>query len=103
MNTSNIRFDTHKVITRHKFQVDHTGLGSYTTHRCARQRHTRKLGFPIFGRWKASLITTTVVLVLVLLVVTPIRKMPKALLIRNGKLQNFAYTFVTSFPADLLS
>jgi len=24
--------------------------------------------------------------------------MPKALLIRNGKLRNFAYTFVTSFP-----
>ena len=27
--------------------------------------------------------------------------MPKALLIRNGKLRNFAYTFVTSFPTDL--
>ena len=56
----------------------------------------------IFGRWKSSLIATTVVLVLVL-VVTPIRKMPKALLIRNGKLRNFAYTFVTSFPTDLPS
>ena len=29
--------------------------------------------------------------------------MPKALLIRNGKLRNFAYTFVTSFATDLLS
>ena len=31
------------------------------------------------------------------------RKMPTALLIRNGKLRNFAYTFVTSFPTDLPS
>ena len=31
------------------------------------------------------------------------RKMPKALLIRNGKLRNLAYTFVTSFPTDLPS
>ena len=48
---------------------------------------------------------TTVVLVVVLLVVvTRFRKMPKALLIiRNGKLRNFAYTFVTSFPTDLPS
>ena len=40
----------------------------------------------IFGRWKASLIATTVVLVVLLVVVTRFRKMPKALLIRNGKL-----------------
>ena len=33
-------------------------------------------------------------------VVTRFRKIPKALLIRNGKLRNFAYTFVTSFPTD---
>ena len=39
----------------------------------------------IFGRWKASLMPTTVVLVLLVLgVVTRFRKMPKALLIRNG-------------------
>ena len=31
------------------------------------------------------------------------RKMPKALLIRYGKLRNLAYTFVTSFPTDLPS
>ena len=48
---------------------------------------------------EGSLSATTVVLVLLLLgVVTRFRKMPKALLIRNGKLRNFAYTFVTSFP-----
>ena len=47
-----------------------------------------------------SLSATTVVLVL-LVVVTHFRKMPKALLIRNGKLRNFAHTFVTSFPTDL--
>ena len=46
---------------------------------------------------------TTVVLVLVLVVVTRFRKMPKALLIHNGKLRNLAYTFVTSFPTDLPS
>ena len=45
----------------------------------------------------------TVVLLLVLGVVTRFRKMPKALLIRNVKLQNFAYTFVTSFQTDLPS
>ena len=56
----------------------------------------------VFGRWKASLIATRVV-VLVLLVVTRFRKMPKALLIRNGTLRNLAYTFVTSFPTDLPS
>ena len=57
-----------------------------------------------FGRWKASLIVTTVVLVVLLVVVvTRFRKMPKASLIRNGKLRNFAYTFVTSFPTDLPS
>ena len=39
----------------------------------------------IFRRWKASLTATRVVLLL--LVVTPIRKMPKALLILNGKLR----------------
>ena len=52
----------------------------------------------IFGRWKASLIASTVVVLV--LVVTPIRKMPKALSIRNGKLRNVAYIFVTSFPTD---
>ena len=46
---------------------------------------------------EGSLSATTVVLV----VVTRFRKMPKALLIHNGKLRNFAYTFVTSFPTDL--
>ena len=44
----------------------------------------------VFGRCKASPIPATVVLVLVLIlvlvVVTRFRKMPKALLIRNGKL-----------------
>ena len=57
------------------------------------------------GNWKASLIATTVVLLVLVLVhvVTPIRKMPKALLICNGKLRNFAYTFVTSFPTNLPS
>ena len=60
---------------------------------------------PIFGRWKGSLIATTVVLLVVVTggVVTSFRKMPKALLIRNGKLRNFAYTFVTSFRTDLPS
>ena len=59
----------------------------------------------IFRRWKASLIATRVVVVLlvVVLVVTPIQKMPKALLIRNGKLRNLAYTFMTSFPPGLPS
>ena len=47
---------------------------------------------------EGSLSATTVVLV-----VTRFRKMPKALLICNGKLRNFAYTFVTSFPTDLPS
>ena len=47
---------------------------------------------------------TTVVLVLILVVVvTRVRKMPKALLICNGKLQNLAYTFVTFFPTYLPS
>jgi len=50
---------------------------------------------------EGSLSATTVVLVVV--VVTPIQKMPKALLIRNGKLRNLAYTFVTSFPTGLPS
>jgi len=31
------------------------------------------------------------------------QKMPKALLLRNGKLQNLAHTFVRSFPTDLPS
>jgi len=44
---------------------------------------------------------TTVVLVVV--VVTRFRKMPRALLIHNGKLRNFTHTFVTSFPTDLPS
>ena len=48
--------------------------------------------------------TVVLVLVLVLLVVvTRFRKMPKALLIRNGKLRNLAYTFVTSVPPGLPS
>ena len=51
---------------------------------------------------EGSLSATTVVLVVVV-VVTRFRRMPKALLIRNGKLRNFAYTFVTSFPTDLPS
>ena len=34
-------------------------------------------------------------------VVTRFRKMPKALLIRNGKLRNFAHVSVTLFPTDL--
>jgi len=49
---------------------------------------------------EGSLSATTVVLV-VLVVVTRFRKMPTALLIRNGKLRNFANTFVTLFPTDL--
>ena len=58
----------------------------------------------IFRRWKASLTPATVVLVLVVvLVVTRFRKMPKASLIRNGKLRNLAYTFVTSVPPGLPS
>ena len=57
----------------------------------------------IFGRWKASLIAATVVVLLVVLVVTRFRKMPKAFLIRNGKLRNLAYTFVTSVPPGLPS
>ena len=53
---------------------------------------------------EGSLSATTVVLLLVVvLVVTRFRKMPKALLICNVKLRNFAYTFVTSFPTDLPS
>ena len=55
---------------------------------------------------EGSLRPTTVVLLvlLVLGVVTRLRKMPiKALLILNGKLRNFPYTFVTSFPTDLSS
>ena len=57
----------------------------------------------IYRRWKASLRPATVVVVVVLVVVTRFRKMPKALLIRNGKLRNFAYTFMTSFPTVLPS
>ena len=54
---------------------------------------------------EGSLSATTVILVLllVLVVVTRVRKMPKAVLIRNGKLRNFAYTFMPSFPTDLPS
>ena len=52
-----------------------------------------------FRRWKASQNATRVVLLLV----TPFRKMPKALLIRSGKLRNLAYTFVTSVPPGLPS
>ena len=45
----------------------------------------------VFRRWKASLIAIRVVLVVVLLLlVTAIRKMPKALLIRNAKLRKLA-------------
>ena len=54
---------------------------------------------------EGSLSAMTVVLVLVLDVVdvTGFQKMPKALLIRNAKLRNLAYTFKTSFPTDLPS
>ena len=52
---------------------------------------------------KGSLSATTAVLLVLVLVVTRFRKMPKALLIRNGKLRNFAYTFATSFQTDLPS
>ena len=57
----------------------------------------------VFGRWKASPMAATVVVLVVVLVgvVTRFRKMPKALLIRNGKLRNLAYTFVTSLPSGL--
>ena len=47
-----------------------------------------------------SLIANTVVRVLLLRVLV-LDKIPKALLIRNVKLRNLAYTFVTSFPTDL--
>ena len=50
-----------------------------------------------------SLMPTTVVLLLVRCCCYRFRKMPKALLIHNGKLRNLAYTFVTSFPTDLPS
>ena len=50
---------------------------------------------------EGPLSATTVVLVVV--VVIHFRKMPKALLMRNEKLRNFAYAFVTSFPTDLPS
>ena len=66
--------------------------------------HTHTVLMTIFRRWKASLRPATVVLVVVVLVVvTPFRKMPKALLIRTGKLRNLAYTFVTSVPPGLPS
>ena len=53
----------------------------------------------------STLMAATVVLlvVLVLVVVTHFRKMAKAFLIRNGKLRNLAYTFVTSLPPGLPS
>ena len=57
----------------------------------------------VFLDLEGSLSATTVVLVVTGGVVTRFRKMPKASLIRNGKLRNFAYTFVTSFPTDLPS
>ena len=71
--------------------------GSSHRYRIEQNRH--------FWTRKGSLMPTTVVLVLalVLVVVTCFREMPKALLIRNGKLRNLAYTFVTSFPTDLPS
>ena len=54
----------------------------------------------IFRRWKASLTPATVVLVLVVvLVITRFRKMPKALLIRNGKLRNLALHIHDFTPA----
>ena len=56
--------------------------------------------YSIFLDPEGSLSDTTVVLVLV---VTRFRKMPKALLIRDGKLQSVAYTLVKSFPTDLPS
>ena len=39
----------------------------------------------------------------VLVVVISSLKIRKALLIRSGAQQNFAYTFVLTFPTDLLS
>ena len=58
-----------------------------------------KKALGIFGRWKASLIATTVVLVvLILLIVTVFEKC-----LRNGKLRNFAHTFMSSFPTDIPS
>ena len=59
---------------------------------------TNMVGFMSFLDPEGSLSATTVILV-----VTRFRKMPKALLIHNGKLRNFPYTFVTSFPTDLPS
>ena len=64
------------------------------------------VGYMLFVFWtrKGSLIAKTVVLVLVVvLVVTRFRKMPKASLICNGKLRNLAHTFTTSFPLGLPS
>ena len=67
-------------------------------------------GFINFLDPEGSLSATRVVLLVVVVVVvvtgsvvTRFRNMPKVLLIRNGKLRNFAHTFVTSFPTDLPS
>ena len=62
----------------------------------------------IFGRGKGPyalrrLLQLVVVLLVLVGAVARFRKMPTALLIRNGKLRNFAYTFVTSFRTDLPS
>ena len=46
----------------------------------------------VVGRWKASLMVATVVVLVVLVgVVSRFRKMPKALLILNGKLRHLAH------------
>ena len=89
-----------------------TSQGTLTIHRYVNKTMGRFqlqmsswISYAMFFRTrKGSLMATTCVLV-VLVVVTRyrFRKMPKALLIRNGKLRNLAYTFVTSFPTDLPS
>jgi len=73
---------------------------SYRQHRNVYSMVSRKsytLQQTVFLDLEESVSTTTVV---VLGVVTHFQQLPKALLVRNGKLRNFAYTFVTSFPRD---
>jgi len=47
--------------------------------------------------------TLVVVVVVVVVVIISSLKIPKAFLIRSRAQQNFAYTFVLTFPADLPS
>ena len=54
---------------------------------------------PEGGSKKATLLV--VVVVLLLFVVISSLKIPKAFLIRSGAQQNFAYTFMLTFPTDL--